>query len=313
MPRIPTILSRLNGQVYGINPKRLAEIPYFLVTNPPNNTVVIGPGLSSPKVVMSVSGEGPCEILAFSRQVVRAAVIQAQARATVFIQMQDGDGIRGLMNGSIHVDNLAGDAGGTMYRLPESLYIDELRSLIFNFTDLNNAVGVNNNINFLGSSRRYLTQIIDDDLTRVRARLDRRQYLSTPYWYTLDGGPQNVVGGGTTALFPITVGQDHHFEIHQLTRVVHEVGNFAVSGPFDIDIVDISKGESIISGPQNVHFPISGDLIFGNGNFPFKFHVPRLVQVGMKLMVTIVNRHANPQTFHLCLGGRALANRMWRS
>ncbi|WP_196301014.1 hypothetical protein, partial [Streptococcus pneumoniae] len=92
--------------------------------------------------------------------------------------------------------------------------------------------------------------------------------------------------------------QDHHFEISKGYLVVENLG-VVEDCTWDIDIVDVSKGESIIDAPQNVNYPISGDLIFGNAQFPYNWYVPRLVQVGMRLLVTLVNRDlVNAQRFH---------------
>lgn len=314
MSRSPSLITREDGEVLAINPRRLAEIPFFLTTNQPNDLVTIPAGQASQPLVGSISGEGPAQVFAFSREILRPptpapGTLQTDAQMRVFLQIQDGPMQRGLMNGAVHVDTIMGSLG-LPYRLPEALYLDELRSLIFMFTNLNTTLV--NAIRPVAQCSRFLTQLIDDDLTRIRKRMEQKQYLSVPYWYTFDQGPVDVAGGAT-AQATITVGQDHHFEFSKLSVVVENLNPVpAPAGPWDINIVDVSKGESIIDGPQNVDYPISGDLIFGNAQFPYNMYVPRLVQVGMRLLVTLVNRSADAQRFHLTLGGRALALRMWR-
>jgi hypothetical protein len=137
--------------------------------------------------------------------------------------------------------------------------------------------------------------------------MDERQYLSVPYWYTLDrattlGGV--TVAPGATVQETITIGRDHHFQIFQLSAVS--------TGVFDINIVDSQRGESLISAPQDVNYAIGSELILGNGNFPFRFHEPRLIQTGQRLVVTLTDRSGAPNLIHVTLGGRALATRMWR-
>ena len=60
MPRIPTLIEspRGNGSIIGVNRGRLAEVPYFLLTNPPNNSVAVAASQASPMQVMTISGEG---------------------------------------------------------------------------------------------------------------------------------------------------------------------------------------------------------------------------------------------------------------
>jgi hypothetical protein len=307
MSRLQTLVNAPDGRVLGVNLKRLAEIPYFLLTNSPANEIVVPANQSSPQAVLSVSGEGPAQILAFSRQVLRGGVLQADAQLRVNLQIQDGQTQRGLMNGAVHVDTITGNQAGQAYRLAEALYLDELRSLIVSFTDFS---AVANSIRLCSHAQKFLSQRVDSDLSVIRARLDRRQYLSMPYWYTLDAGPVTLAPGAA-AQFPITVGQDHHFQIFKLSAVIVDALG-AFNQPWTVDIVDISKGESIINGPQSSNFQINGNLVFGSGNFPVNLHQPWLVQAGMQLVVSITNTHAQAQTFHLTLGGRALADRMWR-
>jgi len=293
MSRMPTLIEspRRDGSIIAVNRRRLNEMPYFLLTNPPNNSVALLANQASPMQVCTISGEGPAQIVSLAHE--KTGVCR------VFLQIQDGQIQRGLMNGACHIDTIMG-TGAQPYPLAEALYIDELRSLQCSFTDIS---GAGNAVRVMALATRYLTQQADPSLERIRKRMDARQYISMPYWYTLDNGPV-VVGAGATVQQTITVGQDHHFQLFQMSAVS--------TGLFDINIVDTQRGESLISAPQDVNYAIGSELIIGNGNFPFRFHEPRLVQVGQRLVVTLTDRTGAPNTIHLTLGGRALAVRMWR-
>lgn len=309
MSRLQTLINASNGEVLGVNPKRLAEFPYMLLTNQPRNAVTVPAQQGSPPLTMSLSGEGPAEMLAIGRQNIidGANVVDSAMRA--FFQIQDGQTQRGLMNGAVHLNTISGQ-NGLPYRMPEALYMDELRSVIATFTNLNTTLA--NEVRPLIHGRRFVAQQVDVDLSRIRARMDRRQYLSSPYWYTLDGGPVTI-NAGATSQQAITVGQDHHFEIHTFSAVVQEaVGDGAGTFNWTINIIDMAKGESLIDAPQSTSRQIDGNLIFGTGTFPMKVDFPILVLRGVRLLLTITNNHINPLTFHLTLGGRALADRMWK-
>lgn len=293
MSRIVSLIEdpTMTGRILGINQKKVAEMPFFLLTNDPENAVVIPASQSVPMKVMTISGEGPASVVSLAHQ--------KTGDMLIFMQIQDGQTQFGLMNQPVHIDTVVG-SGLQPYRLPEALYLDELRSLQVTFTDIS---AVANEVRLLALANRMLSQQVDTTLNRIRKRMEARQYLSIPYWYTFDGGAQ-VIGAGATVQATITVGQDHHFQIFKMA--------VQSTGLFDIDIVDSQKGESIITAPNGVHYPIGSDLILGNGNFPFVFHEPRLVQVGQRLIVTMTDRSAAPNTVFLTLGGRAVKLRMWQ-
>lgn len=297
MPRTQTLINspRNDGSIMAVNRRRLNEMPYFLLTNPPQNQVAVPANQSSPMQICMVSGKGPAAIVSLGHQ--------KTAPMRVFFQIQDGQMQRGLMNGAVHIDTIMG-TGAQPYPLAEALYIDELRTLQVVFTDISGAA---NAVRMSALATRYLDIQPDPNLVRVRRRMDERQYLSVPYWYTLDrattlGGV--TVGAGATVQETITVGQDHHFQIFQMSAVS--------TGLFNINIVDTQRGESLISAPQDTNYAIGSELILGNGNFPFRFHEPRTIQSRQRLLVTLTDRTGAPNLIHLTLHGRALATRMWR-
>jgi len=393
MPRIPTIIDKEDGTVIGVNLKRIAEMPYFLLTNNPANNIAVPGRQSSPPIVMSVSGEGPAQIHSFSAE--RHANVAATGAqlvypnggvdvARVFLQIQDGQSIRGLMNGAAHIDTIFGRyangaatiagavfaasivtvttaaahgfgigqmvsisgvtpngyngqfiilsvpstitftyrlgtdpgafvAGGTAavwarpYPLPEALYIDEQRHVTATITDLAGpfpAALDRNNIRLNMHTQRLLTRQVDLNLSRVRARMEKRQYMALPYFYILDNGNSVIAAAGGTNTETITIGQDHHFEIFQITAVSN--------GPFSINIVNTSTGESLVDGPLGSNFNVPSGVSIGNASFPLRFHEPRFIELRSKLIVTLTDlSNAANNTIWLTLGGRALADKMW--
>lgn len=296
MPRIPTIISNPDGSVRAVNLKKIAEMPYQLLTNVPNNIIAVPANQASPQVVMSISGEGPAAIHTFAAQ--RTGVCR------VFLQIQDGNTPRGLMNTGCHIDTIFGNytAGSRPYYLPEALYIDETRAIVVSITDIS---GVANNVRLSMEAQRLLTRYVTTDVSRVRERMEHRQYLAMPYFYTFDTGFVDipaVIGSIATGI--ITVGQDHHFELFQLSAVS--------TGLFDINITNQQTGESIVDAPLATTFNVSSGLMLGNASFPLKLHEPRLFEVHSKLAVTLTNRIAGVNRVFLTLGGRILADRMWR-
>jgi hypothetical protein len=137
LQRLPTIFSRRDGTIVGVNKRRIYEAPFFLCTNPPYNDVTIGSAAQSSQAVgMHVSAEGPMQISKLG------AVFDSQHKsALVTMTMQDGQNTMQLSNAPIHNRTIFGP-GGQMYPLRESLYLDENRGLGVVFFDKSTAVVV---------------------------------------------------------------------------------------------------------------------------------------------------------------------------
>jgi len=292
MPRVETLIQEPSGKIAGVDPRRLYDLPFALLTNPPNNFVAVPANSSSPLTAITVSGEGPCEIANLAHEKL--------GECRVSMQIQDGETQRGLMNRACHIDTIFG-SGQQPYWLPESLYIDELRSLIINFTDLS---GVANQVAVNMGAARYLALQVDPYMEGIRKRLEERQYMATPYFYTFDPGVAVIPAGGTLTS-TITVGQRDHFQLHTLTVV-------ATSMAFDIQIIDVARGESLIDAPNNTTRQVAAGVILGSANFPYKFHTPRLINIGQKLDVIMTDRSGAQNTVYLTLGGRGITDKMWR-
>lgn len=289
--RIKTLLERADGSVAGVDRAKMAEIPFFFVTNPPNEAIVIPAGQSSALEIVSVSGEGPAEIDALSTERTGAALVK--------IRIMDGNTPRSLMNRDVHIDTIFGN-GSLPFVMPESLYIDENRAANIIFSNIS---GAPNTIRPALSASRYLKEIYDPHLKITRNRLNRRQYLSCPYFYTFDT-PVTALGIGAATTAQISIGTDHHFELWKITGVQ--------TGPYDLNITDMTTGEPLVDGFQGNTFGISNGLIVGTAGFPFILKEPRRFKKGTKLMVNIQNRHGAPNTIFLTLSGRMIADRMWR-
>lgn len=295
MPKLRTMIDRGDGEILGIDLRRLSEDSYFLLPNAPNNAIACLANQSAVFQPMTVSGDGPIEIVSFA--------LQRTGVARVMIQLEDGRTITSMMNRSVHVDTIFGSYGGPLlkpYPLPESLYLEENRSLSITFTDVS---GAPNTIRpaLLGTKYKHWQR--DPSLERMRKRMDSKQYLIRPFFYTFTQGPV-AVGAGATVTVPIEISNDHHFKLFQLSGVS--------TGAYNLDLVNAITGESIIFGPANEHYAVDSALIVGTGQFPFKFHEPILLEAGTRLNVVLTDTSAAPNVVDLTLGGVLLTLRMWK-
>jgi hypothetical protein len=289
--RINTLIEGLDGAVLGVARNKQFEKPFSLLTNPPYNKVDMVANQPSTVIAMSVAGSGPLEISQLACKRTGACLAQ--------LIVEDGQTQRVLMNVQQHIDNIFGD-GGRPYFLPETLIIDELRSLNAAFLDIS---GSANAVWPAAHAARYM-QIQDDPrLVMMRRRMEARQYLSLPYFYGFDNTFKTLTGSGTGTEI-ITIANDHHFEIHTI--------QCQSTDAFKLNIVDVAAAESIISGPSGVDYQIINDLICGNAQYPFKLHEPRMIFAGQKLVVSMTELSGSSNTIYLTLGGRAIATKMWK-
>lgn len=264
------------------------------MTNQPNNAVILAANQASSLIPMTVNGDGPAEVVAFSQDSTGAALIM--------MTVVDGQmGNQKLMNTAIHMGTIFG-SGALPYRLPESLLVDEGRSIRASFTNL---TAVQNSVRPLGQSDRGLRIIADPKMERQTLRMRRRQFLSLPYFYTFDQLGYAQLNAGVTASFPISIEETAHFELHTLTAV-------ATDPAWDLNIVDTTKSESLMDGFGSENFPIPSALIVGTANFPWKLHEPRFFSASSKLVVQITNRAAIQNRIYLTLGGRRLSGLIWK-
>lgn len=289
--RFETVVSAPTGEIIAVDRRRLTEIPYFLLTNPTQNIVPVPANGSVDPVSMSVSSEGPAEVLAWT--------YQSTGNFTTVMRVRDGVERRTLMNSPIHCRCLFG-TNLMPYRLPESLLVDEQRVIDIALYDVSGAI---NNIRVAAQAVRYLEILDDPKSERLKLRMRRREHLSFPFWYGLEGPGYAELAAGATGTFPITI-LDDHFELHTLSYFG------TTSQDIDIQIVDVTKGEPLIDAFGGQSYMINAQLFLFTGDYAFRFHEPRLFMANSKLVVQLRNNGALTNRIYMSLGGRALASRI---
>ncbi len=286
--RLPGLIADASGRIRGINKLRVYENSFFLNTNPPNTQVVVAANATSQATGMRISAEGPVQVTQLG-----ALRDSSHNPVLVLLEIQDGVSVGQLMNNPCHIDTLFGP-GGLMYHLTEGLYLDEYRSLAVVFKDIS---GSDNLVRITAAAAKYTKLRGDPGLDRVGQRLKDRQYLSLPYLYTFDDGKAVLTPLGY-AEYEITVVSSGHFLIGQMS--------FSSTDTFSLDIVDMSKGESIVNGPSATNFLIPHYLMCGDGSYPYRFHEPVMVYAGQKLLVRLQDTSGAANTVYLTLGGSQL-------
>ena len=286
-----TLVNNPSGAVMAINSRKLERFPFGLVTNSPDASVsLIAYGANGP-ISMSISGEGSAEVFAFGMQNTGACRIK--------LSLMDGQQLRALSNAALNASTIFGD-GLTPYPLPEPLLVDALRRIVVEYVNLSGSV---NAVRIFGLSRRNGKSHNDENLKIARKKQAPQEFLSLPYFYTFDAGVA-VLTANQTAEFVMTIGHDNHFLMSQISGVS--------TGLYDLNIVDVATGESIMNAPQGANYGLSSGLIVGSANYPFCLTEPRLFQIGQKILCRLTDKSAASNTIYLTFGGRAIADRMWR-
>lgn len=294
--RFSTLIQMKGGRIMAVDKRRLDETPFFLMTNPPNNEVSYAAGRSSLETAMRLSGEGPMQL---SMLGVYPTSVNSNLLSLVRLFTRDGNQPVMLMNSPLHISTLFGP-GGSMYPLPEALYCDEDRALSVVFTNLDTESAANTRIVAVGAKYTKLQE--DPSLVRVKERLKDSQFDSIPYWYGLDKTKASL-SAFQSAQYQITIDGSHNFEIHQLS--------YFSNGTFSLDIVDLTKGESLIQAPRGTHYETPNLMLCGNGSYPYRLNEPVIVYGGQRLLVSLTDTSGAGNTVYLTLGGRALKIRKW--
>lgn len=286
-----TLVVDKNGSVRAANLRKLDEFPFFLVPNRPNNAIGLAAyGTGDQVYSMAVSGEGPAKVYGLS--------LASTSVFKVKLLIAEGDRQRYICNTAIHSGTVFG-TGQLPYPFPEELYIDELRQLFLEVSDLSGAA---NTLYPVAVGSRVTSEIIDPTLAAARKRQNDKQFISVPYFYTFDDGSATLTANQSIEKV-ITISPESHFWLRQLS--------YASTGRFSIDIIDANKGESLISAPQGTHYNLPADLILGSNIYPYTFSEPVLVMTKQQILVKITDLSGSANTVYLTLGGRALADRMW--
>jgi hypothetical protein len=250
----------------------------------------------------------------FSTTVSASAFTILKRYDVCLLQLATRDGVSSptLMNNWIHRDCLAGSQGQP-YPLPDALYADETQALNATFQDIS-GVSVNANLGNGGqltmSAAKYSQLQSDPKIQRIRQRLQNKQMLSLPYWFTFDSGFVTLEPFGYQEAV-ITIPEDSHFEIHQLS---YAFGPGVTGGQFAVNIVDLAKGESIINAPSGRNYMIPYQLLFGQNGYPYRYPEPVTVFAGQQLSVKLQETGGNagsPTLLYIALGGKKVPVRMW--
>ncbi len=291
--KFDTLIGLKDGRIAAVEKRRLYEYPFFILTDPPNNDVVSPANATSPQTAMRVSGEGPV-------QMTQMGAIQDDDHGAVLVRLYIRDGSQQIQisNVPLHINTVFGP-GGQMYPLPEGLYIDEDRAMAADFTDLTGG-GTSSRICLVGAKYTHLQA--DPSLARVKERLKASEFLSSPQFYGINDG-KAVLTPYQTLQFQIQINSGINFEIHQLSMVS--------TGTFNLNIVDMAKGESIINAPRNGNYSVPSTLFVGDGSYPYRFHEPIITFGGQTLLITVTDTSGSGNTIYLTLGGVALKVRQW--
>jgi hypothetical protein len=284
-----------NGSVAGVNRARLYELPFFLCTNPPDNTVLVPALTAFPNLIaFSTSGEGPSILHALS------ADYQGNAPLTALVKfwLVDGKTRKALCNTALNIGTVFG-SGAQPYPMPEPLYSDQLRRLIVEFSDLS---GSDNPVRLVGHANRVTEEKLDTTCDEIKKQQDPKQFLKFPFFYTFDDG-EVTLGANASTSIPITIDEDTHFLLKQISYVS--------TGRFSLNILDAIKGESIISAPGSTNYNLPADLILGDPHFPYEFSEPILFQLKQRLIVNLTDLSGQTNNIFITLGGCKLADRLW--
>jgi hypothetical protein len=289
--RYETVISSPTGEVIAVDKRRLMEVPFFLLTNPTQNAVVVPANGSSGPVVCRVSDDGPAEVVALTGEFT--------GNFTMKMKVRDGMGDRELMNAPIHVQTIWG-TNFAPYRLAESLLIDEQRGIDIEYFD---QTGATNTIRMAAQAVRYLELMDDPKAERLRVRMRRRERLSYPMWYGFEGVGYAELAAGAAGNFPITILEDH-FDLHTIAIWG------TTSQDIDIQITDVTKGEPLIDAFDGDSYLLNVGLLGWTADYAYRLNEPRLFMGSSKLVVQLRNNGVATNRIYLALGGRALAHRM---
>jgi hypothetical protein len=297
MRKLATIKSDPSGLVTAVSNVSLKQIPYWLMTDSPNNIITVTPNGQVGPIAMTVSRDGPGEVVNFS---VQHTPSRGVATAQVLFEIDDGSNILALSNAPLHIDTVCGD-GTRPYILPNAINVSELRKLRVTLTDLS---GLSNDIRILGQCFRPMIPEKDYDLKKSRAREASKDIILGCYFYTTNGGPITV-GAGVSEEIAIDIDQTRHFKLMQMSAVS--------TGSFTMDIMNGQTGESLIDAPSGQHYQIANNLLFGNGYFPFKFQGGRMFERGQKILLKVTDTSGSRNDIYVTLAGQFIQSQMWRA
>jgi len=279
-----TLLKTKTGQ-YVVDGSQMDVIPGFLLTDYPNNRITVPLNDSVGPYTMTVSKEGPV--------VLTNLAAERTGTARVMLRIQDGSSPMGvpLMNAACHIDTVFGD-NEKPFALPEGFFLQEGHAL--EVLDISDLSGESNIVALNAGFKRLRSPVPDPTGKLARENLLRRQYVSSPYFYTISGGSK-VLTALQSADDDITIDSGHNFEIISI--------QFVSTGNFKINIFNQATGDSLICGPDGKSFELPHTLVCGTAKFPRKLNEPFMVGAGQNLTVSLTDTSNAENTIFVTLAG----------
>ncbi len=312
---IPTLIQRPDGSVCGVDRRRLSTIPMWLSNDSPNGLISV-PALScAGPYQISVSADGPVELTALSGNVYTGSQTAIVSPARVSFQIEDGANPRGLMNVPIHVSTLLG-TGTYPYIFPENLFMDEGKFISAMF--YNDSPDLTTVFRLAFKGRKQTTSRFDPSGIEKNKLDDDISYQTMPFFFGLDSGSVTLgASSSANATSIISMPQTHHFQLMTLGAVS--------TGIFSFNLLNGDTGESLFDAPQgsnglagtsatvtNANNMTLSPLIFGNNQFPYRLREPKFFAKGSNIIIRTKNETSESNQIFITLGGRLIADRMWR-
>ncbi len=281
-----------NGAVEGVSKDGLLDTPYYLTPNRPNTSITLAANGVSPILAIGINGDGPVTVDRIAGQSTGAFLIQ--------LCIYDGSRRVNLTGSAMHSAAIVG-SGIKPYRLPESLFVDDLSRIEAVITDLSGSQNIIRPC-FIGAQSN---RVVNDPSGRLRAGREvfGGARLSYPFIYGPDGGKITLSASGSTEV-PITVDTNFDFFLKQISGTS--------TSTYTIDVLDGNTGESLFNSPGDNHFQVPNTMVVGTANYPFYLERGRLYRRGQKIVLKLTDTSAAINDVYLAFGGRNIANQLAR-
>ncbi len=273
------------------------EFPFWLTTNQPDNIVTVAAQDTTEIISCGVNGNAPAELFELAYE------SSQSGQALIQLETNDGERDLALCKSPVHIATIFGvnARGFEPYRLPETLLVSEMRRLKITVTNLATDANV---IRFAMNATRDRNLAPDPKDALAKAKETDKTRLTYPYFYTGDKGAF-VMAPNETREESITIDSSYDFRLCQISGLS--------DGPYSLNIYDAETGESLINALGDTSYNVASTLLVGDGSYPLRFHVPRIIRAASKLIVRITNLSETANTIYLTLGGINLARQMWRA
>lgn len=291
MNQVPTFARNRAGTLI-VNPRKL-DVQYFaLGPDTPNNPVVVGAGVSSPPITLTVSQDGPFEAFYLSSFRRNTGTDETAHTGDILVVINDEAAKVDLMNRECHIDTIFGytiaGAGIGPYHLPESLFIHATRALYMRFRNASltgaDIYPVVHGTRWYGYANPAKSMAISVEKRSARAR------ISTPYFLTTDLA-LSLAGAGVNNNVLFSVTAEAHFEAFK--------SSYVADHDFTIRWFDPRNGRSMSNTPVHCRASI------GRAALPFPFPERTLFRANSQLRAEVTNlAAAATNNIYLTIGGR---------